>query len=94
MGCISCREISTHSCGNVCGSALIQVCHTSDAAATREREVRALLSASGEHPEARLQLVTTTPDALRVPPRGSEVHEASKWLLGAPARTVHDDAHA
>jgi hypothetical protein len=62
--------------------ALIQVCAELDDPATREREVRALLAASAQHPRARLELVTLTPETARDVPRPVAVHSAASWLLG------------
>lgn len=60
---------------------LIQVCANLDAAATREREVRALLAASVEHPRATLHLVTLTPETARGIPEEISVHGAADWFL-------------
>jgi predicted AAA+ superfamily ATPase len=59
---------------------LIQVCADLDAPGTREREVRALLSAAGEHPRATLHLVALA--SSRVPiHEGIRLHVAGEWLL-------------
>lgn len=60
---------------------LIQVCANLDAAATREREVRALLAASAEHPRATLHLITLTPETARAIPEEIAVHAAAEWFL-------------
>ena len=52
---------------------------------TRQREVRALLSAKGEYPSASLHLVTLTPEFTKDVPKEIDVHPAWRWLLFAPA---------
>ena len=61
---------------------LIQVCADLDDPQTREREVRSLLSAAGEHPQASLHLVTLTPESAHGIPEHVAVHPAALWLLG------------
>ena len=60
---------------------LIQVCADLDAPDTRAREVRGLLAAAGEHPQATLHLVTLA--ATRTPPLpdGIRLYPAAEWLL-------------
>jgi hypothetical protein len=65
------------------GQALIQVAADLSEAATREREVRALLAAAREHPGASALLLTLTPEAAAGVPDGIEVQDAALWLLGA-----------
>jgi len=60
---------------------LIQVCAELDDPRTREREVRALLAAKEEHPEAELHLVTLTPESATGVPETIHVHPAAVWLL-------------
>ncbi len=61
---------------------LIQVCADLDAAGTRDREIRGLLAAAGEHPQATLHLVSLT--ATRMPlPHDIRMHSAAEWLLQA-----------
>jgi hypothetical protein len=62
-------------------SQLVQVSANLDTAATREREVRALLAASSEHPRATLHLITLTPETARGIPEQISVHSAADWLL-------------
>lgn len=61
---------------------LIQVCAELDDAVTMDREVRALLGAAREYPEASLNLVTLTPESASGIPAGIAVHSAVNWLLG------------
>jgi len=63
------------------GEELIQVSADLDDAATREREVRALLAAAGEHPRASLSLVTLTTEPVGDIPTEIQVHHAALWLL-------------
>ena len=60
---------------------LIQVCADPSAADTLQREVRALVAASTEHPEATLELVTLAPELCRDVPPPIKVVSASTWLL-------------
>ncbi|MBI4579472.1 MAG: ATP-binding protein, partial [Planctomycetes bacterium] len=62
--------------------ALIQVCADLDDRETREREVRGLQAAAGEHPKATLHLITLTPEAAVGVPQNVRVHAAAVWLLG------------
>jgi hypothetical protein len=64
------------------GEALIQVAADLSEAATREREVRALLAAAREHPRASPVLLTLTPESAGEVPREVVVHDAAVWLLG------------
>ncbi len=61
---------------------LIQVCSDLRDEETRTREIRALVSAAQEHPQAKLELVTlhseSIPDSL---PAEIQVSSASTWLL-------------
>ncbi len=61
---------------------LIQVCADVDAAATRERETRALMEAAREHRRATLHLVSLAPETGGPWPRRIAVHAAAVWLLG------------
>ncbi len=61
---------------------LIQVSADLDDAETREREVRALLSAAAEHPRAGLHLITLTPESASGIAEPVVVHPAVTWLLG------------
>ncbi|MDE2051671.1 MAG: ATP-binding protein [Gammaproteobacteria bacterium] len=63
------------------GEDLIQVCADLDDAATRDREIRALLAAGSEHPGATLRLISLTPESPRDLPPGIEWQPASEWLL-------------
>ena len=65
---------------------LIQVCTSLDDEQTREREIRALLEARGEWPEARA-LILTLQSRLPYPdlPRGISAMPAWEWILSAAA---------
>jgi uncharacterized protein len=60
---------------------LIQVSANLDARATREREVRALLAASAEHPTATLHLITLTPETAGDIPKEISLHSAAEWFV-------------
>ncbi len=60
---------------------LIQVCAELDDSVAREREVRALLAASQEHPRASLHVITLTPETAAEMPEEVRVHSAALWLL-------------
>lgn len=60
---------------------LIQVCAELDDSVAREREVRALLAASQEHPRASLHIITLTPETAAEMPEEVRVHSAALWLL-------------
>jgi predicted AAA+ superfamily ATPase len=63
---------------------LVQVAAEASAPATAERELRALLAAKEEWPEAKARLVTLTSDGFPPSlPRGVTAHAASDWLLAA-----------
>lgn len=64
---------------------LIQACAELDDPETRQREVRALLAAAGEHPRASMHLVTLTPESAGDVPEEIAVHAAAVWLLGVTA---------
>jgi predicted AAA+ superfamily ATPase len=64
------------------GQALIQVAAELSGESTRQRELRALEAAAREHPEARLLLITDTPELAGPVPDGVEVWDAAVWLLG------------
>jgi len=77
------HEVDFHVVGPQGETLLIQVAADVEEPGTWEREVRALLSAAADHPEAVLLLLTY--DSL--PPRGSlpapiQWLPASAWLLG------------
>jgi predicted AAA+ superfamily ATPase len=61
---------------------LVQVSDSIADPRTLDRETRALVEASAEHPEARLLLITRTPDRADDVPPDIEVHDAAMWLLG------------
>jgi predicted AAA+ superfamily ATPase len=61
--------------------ALIQVCADLRDLGTHDREVRALLAAAEEHPDASLTLVTLTPEAARGVPDNIELQDAAVWFL-------------
>lgn len=65
-------------------SALVQVAAELDDGATREREVRALLAAKAEHPQASLHLVTLAPESAGGVPASVQVHPAWRWFLAVP----------
>lgn len=60
---------------------LLQVCADLDAPATREREIRALLEAARDHPNAAMHLITLEAEARVDLPAGVVLHSASAWLL-------------
>jgi len=60
---------------------LIQVCTSLEDAATRQRELRALVEAGEEHPRARKSIVTLTPARAPELPEDVIVHDAAAWLL-------------
>jgi len=60
---------------------LIQVCADLGDETTREREVRGLLSAAVDHPQASLNLITLTPESVGEIPEPIRVHDAAVWFL-------------
>jgi len=60
---------------------LIQVCADLDDAATRDREIRALLAAGSEHPGATLRPIALAPQIPRDLPPGIVWPRASERLL-------------
>ena len=60
---------------------LIQVCASLDDPATREREIRALLEASRQHPRASMHLISLDIPASVDMPKEIAVHAAWDWLL-------------
>jgi uncharacterized protein len=66
---------------------LIQVCADLDEATTRERELRALLAAGHERPDARLRLISLEPEAPRDLPVGVLWQSASDWLLNVQSES-------
>lgn len=66
------------------GEELMQVCADPSAAATMERELRALAAAAREHPRAMRRLLTMNRDQMAAgAPRGLVVQPAYEWLLTA-----------
>ncbi len=63
------------------GEELIQVAAEMTDAATRDREMRALVEAREVHPRASLHLVALEPEDVGEVPRGVAVHPAVAWLL-------------
>ncbi len=61
---------------------LIQVCADLDSAATRTREIGALLEAARKYPKTELHIVALNADTLDGFPKNIRVHAASMWLLG------------
>lgn len=61
--------------------ALIQVCLNLDDLDTMKREIRALLDAAQEYPQAGLFLITLTPPAIAGIPENITVYTAVDWLL-------------
>jgi predicted AAA+ superfamily ATPase len=61
--------------------ALIEVCADLRDLGTHDREVRALLTAAEEHPDASLTLVTLTPEAARGVPDSIKLQDAAVWFL-------------
>jgi hypothetical protein len=67
------------------GASLIQVCADLGDPATREREMRALLAAAGEHPRAGLELIALSLEGTGEAPKPVVVHQATEWFLaGGP----------
>jgi len=66
---------------------LIQVCSQLDDPATRDREVRGLIAAATEHPQAQLILLTLTPESARDVPPPVRVVDAAVWFLGSGRET-------
>ncbi len=65
-------------------TALIQVCADISEPAVYEREIRSLIQARSEFPDARCQLVVSDPPHPSVDlPEGIELHLAREWLLQA-----------
>lgn len=62
---------------------LIQVCADLDAAATRERELRAQLEAAREHRRATLHVISLAPEKRGEWPARIAVRSAVEWLLDA-----------
>lgn len=68
------------------GASLIQVCADLGDAVTREREMRGLLAAAGEHPGAGLEVITMSLEGARDAPQGVVVRQAAEWFLaGGPS---------
>ena len=67
------------------GEELLQVCADPTSAATRERELRALIQAERDYPRAvRRLLVLTRDQAVPLPEPGISLQPAYEWLLAAP----------
>jgi len=64
-----------------CRPELIQVCADLDTPETLQREVRALLAAAEQHPQASLHLVTMAVEAARALPENVTLHSAATWLV-------------
>lgn len=62
--------------------ALIQVCADLSENEVKEREIRALISATKEYPRATLSIITFMPETARNIPDNIWVHDASLWFLG------------
>jgi hypothetical protein len=62
---------------------LIQVCADPSAPETKERELRALVEASGEHPRAKKALLVLTRDQVFPEEAGIEVRPVYEWLLSS-----------
>ncbi len=60
---------------------LIQVCANLEDESTRKREVRALLAAKQEFPQASAHLISLGSEGLPAFPQPIQVHTASTWLL-------------
>jgi len=60
---------------------LIQVCASLDDPVVRDREVRALLDAAGEHPQSSLNMVTLHSESASGLPERIALHSAARWLL-------------
>ncbi len=69
----------------VSGEELIQVCVGPSSPETLSREVRALLTAAGDHPRAARRLLVLDRDALgQVHAPKIEVQTAYEWILSPP----------
>ena len=60
---------------------LIQVCADLNTPETLQREVRALLAAAEQYPQASLHLVTMVVEAARALPANVTLHSAATWLM-------------
>jgi len=67
------------------GESLIQIAADLSDSGTRDREVRALMAASGERPGAQAMLLTLTPESAADIPRQVEVNDAALWLAAPHA---------
>lgn len=78
-------EVDFHARDPEGGAWLLQVCAGLDRPVAWEREVRALVSAKADHPEAAALLLTadSQPPAAALPPP-LQWHPAAAWLLGDP----------
>ncbi len=74
-------EVDFHICYPEGTEALIQVCVNLDDLDTMKREIRALLDAAQEYPQAGLFLITLTPPAQAGIPENITVCTAVDWLL-------------
>ncbi len=70
------------------GRSLIQVCVELDSPDTIGREVRALLTAAEQYPDARLQVITMTPEVARDIPPQISVQSCVNWLLSTPGSVM------
>ena len=61
--------------------ALIQVCSELERSETVNREIRALMAATEQYPQASLHLVTANTEVLRDWPGEIAIHSAATWLL-------------
>ena len=60
---------------------LVQVSAEGGEGGTSDREVRALLAAAEEHPDAVCSIVTLVPETFRQVPARIHIHDASLWLV-------------
>lgn len=70
--------------GRTGGEELIQVCADPSSPETKQREVRALVEASAEHPRAKKALLVLTRDQVFLEKGGIAVQPAYEWLLSKP----------
>lgn len=65
------------------GESLVQIAADLSEPATREREVRALVAASSERPQAKAVLLTLAPESIGDIPPGIVVSDAALWLAAS-----------
>lgn len=76
-------EVDFFARGRTGSEDLIQVCADPTVAGTKERELRALIEATGEHPRAKATVLVLTRDQVFPAERGIAVKPVYEWLLSA-----------